>query len=253
MTSPPATQACEVSKTALVTGGSRGIGRAIVEEFFNAGYAVAFTFASNGEKARELVDCLRSRGGNVNAYQADVRDFARAQEIVAQVQQELGAIAVLVNNAGIKRDGAFVLMDSAAWQDVIDTNLNGTFNYCRAVMRNFMRRGGAIINVASVAGQVGVPGQANYCASKAGVIGLTRALAKEVARFGVRVNAVAPGYIDTDMTASMDENARKRLLGQVPLGKPGSARDVARIALFLAGDAAGYVTGQVWTMDGGLA
>lgn len=244
MTSPP--------KVVLVTGGSRGIGRAIVEEFSNAGYAVAFTFAANAEKAGELVDCLHSRGGIATAYQADVRDFARAQEVAAQVQQDLGPIAVLVNNAGIKRDGAFTLMDAAAWRDVIDTNLNGTFNYCRAVMRDFMRRGGSIVNVASVAGQVGIPGQANYCASKAGIIGLTKALAKEVARFGVRVNAVAPGYIDTDMTASMDENARKKLLAQVPLGKPGSVHDVARTVLFLASDAAGYVNGQVWTMDGGL-
>lgn len=240
------------TRVALVTGGSRGIGRAIVEEFSNAGYAVAFTFASSAANAQELVDCLRSREAAVIAYQADVRDFARAQEVVSQAQQELGPIAVLVNNAGIKRDGALSLMQLDAWHDVIDTNLNGTFNYCRAVMRDFMRRGGSVINVASVGGQTGVAGQVNYCASKAGVIGLTRALAREVARFGVRVNAVAPGYIDTEMTGSMDENARKKLLAQVPLGKPGSARDVARIVLFLAGDGAAYVTGQVWTMDGGL-
>jgi 3-oxoacyl-[acyl-carrier protein] reductase len=239
-------------KVALVTGGSRGIGRAIVEEFSNAGYAVAFTFSANSEKARELVECLRSRGGSVIAYQADVRDFSRAQEVVAQAQQEIGPIAVLVNNAGIKRDGAFNLMQLDAWHEVIDTNLTGTFHYCRAVMRDFIRRGGSVINVASVSGQIGVAGQVNYSASKAGVIGLTKALAREAARFGVRVNAVAPGYIDSEMTGSMDENARKKLLAQVPLGKPGSAGDVARIVLFLAGDAAAYVTGQVWTMDGGL-
>jgi 3-oxoacyl-[acyl-carrier protein] reductase len=241
-----------VKGTALVTGGSRGIGRAIVQEFSAAGYAVAFTFAANCEKAQELVACLNARGGTSAAYQADVRDFSRAQEVIAQAQQELGAISVLVNNAGIKRDGAFGLMDPAAWHEVIDTNLNGTFNYCRAIMRDLMRRGGSVINVASTGGLIGVPGQANYCASKAGVIGLTKALAKEVARFGVRVNAIAPGYIDTDMTASMDENARRKLLAQIPMGKPGSACDVARIALFLAEDAASYVTGQVWSMDGGL-
>ena len=241
------------SKVALITGGSRGIGRAMVEEFSSAGYAVAFTFAASGEKARELVECLQSRGGTVNAWQADVRDFSRAQEVVAEAQRELGPISVLVNNAGIKRDGAFNLMLPADWHEVIDTNLNGTFNYCRVLMRDLMRRRGSIINVTSVGSQMGVAGQANYCASKAGIVGLTKALAKEVARFGVRVNAIAPGYIDTDMTATMDENARKRLLAQIPLGKPGTAREVARMALCLAEEKTSYVTGQVWAMDGGLA
>jgi 3-oxoacyl-[acyl-carrier protein] reductase len=241
------------AKVALITGGSRGIGRALVEEFSAAGYAVAFTFSASSEKACELVACLQSQGRTVSAYPADVRDFARAQQVVAEAQRELGPIAVLVNNAGIKRDGAFNLMALEAWHEVLDTNLNGTFNYCRVIMREFIRRGGSVINVTSTAAQMGVPGQVNYCASKAGIIGLTRALAKEVARFGVRVNAIAPGYIETDMTASIDENARKKLVAQIPMGKTGSARDVARIALFLADDAANYVTGQVWTIDGGLA
>lgn len=240
-------------KVALITGGSRGIGRALVEEFSAAGYAVAFTFAVNAEKARALEECLRSQGREAAGFCADVRDYSRAQEVAAEAQQRLGPISVLVNNAGIKRDGSFSLMDPAAWHDVIDTNLTGTFNYCRALMRDFIRRGGAVINVTSVGAQIGMAGQVNYCASKAGVIGLTRALAREVARFGVRVNAIAPGYIETDMTASMDENARKKLVAQVPLGRTGSVCDVARIAVFLAGDAASYVTGQVWTMDGGLA
>jgi 3-oxoacyl-[acyl-carrier protein] reductase len=239
-------------KVALITGGSRGIGRALVEEFSAADYAVAFTFAASADKSHELVECLRSQGRNAAAYHADVRDFALAQEVIAEAQRELGPISVLVNNAGIKHDSAFSLMTFEAWRDVIDTNLTGTFNYCRGLMRDFMRRGGSIINVTSIGGQIGVPGQANYCASKAGVIGLTKALAKEVARFGVRVNAIAPGYIDTDMTASMEENARKKLIAQIPLGKTGSAREVARIALFLAEDTASYVTGQVWTLDGGM-
>lgn len=239
-------------KVALITGGSRGIGRALVEEFCAAGYAVAFTFAANSEKARSLVECLQSQGHTVNAWQADVRDFSRAQEVAGEAQRELGPVSVLVNNAGVKRDGAFNLMAPEAWHEVIDTNLNGTFNYCRALIRDLTRRGGSIINMTSVGGQMGVAGQSNYCASKAGVIGLTKALAKEAARFGVRVNAIAPGYIETDMTASMDENARKRLLAQIPLGKTGSAHEVARVALFLAEETASYVTGQVWTMDGGL-
>jgi 3-oxoacyl-[acyl-carrier protein] reductase len=238
------------TRVVLITGGSRGIGRALVEEFAAAGCAVGFTFAVSAERALELVECLRSQGRNVSAYQADVRDFSRAREVVEQVQRELGPISLLVNNAGIKRDGPFSRMGFEAWQEVIDTNLNGTFNYCRALILEFMHRGGSVINMTSVGGQIGVPGQTNYCASKAGVIGFTKALAKEVARFGVRVNAIAPGYIETDMTASMDENARKKLLAQIPLGKAGSARDVARIALFLAEEAS-FVTGQVWTMDGG--
>jgi len=237
---------------ALITGGSRGIGRAIVEEFSAAGYGVAFTYATNSEAAQGLVDCLRSRGGEAYAYQADVRDFARASEVIEQAQKDLAPISVLVNNAGIKRDGPFAMMDPAVWQEVIDTNLTGTFNYSRAVMREFIRCGGSVVNVTSVSGQIGMPGQTSYSASKAGIIGLTKALAKEVARFGVRVNAVAPGFIETDMTSAMDETVRKKLYAQIPMGGPGTARDVARLVLFLAGDQASYATGKIWTLDGGL-
>jgi 3-oxoacyl-[acyl-carrier protein] reductase len=231
---------------ALVTGGSRGIGRAIVEEFAAAGYKVAFTYAGNRGAAESLA-------GLATAYQADARDFARAEQVVAEAQSLLGPIDVLVNNAGIKRDGALHNMDPGAWQEVIDTNLTGTFNYSRALMKNLIRRGGSIINVTSVSGIIGMAGQTNYSASKAGVIGFTKALAREVARFGVRVNAVAPGFIDTDMTASMDENARKKLYSQIPLGKTGTAKQVARAVLYLASEDAAYITGQVLTMDGGLS
>jgi len=240
-------------KTVLVTGGSRGIGRAIVEEFSAEGYAVAFTYANNHDAARQLVDCLRSRGRTAEAYQADVRDFARAAEVVEVVRGEIGAIDVLVNNAGIRRDGAFTMIDEAVWHDVINTNLGGVFNYTRALMREFIRRGGSVVNVASVSGLIGLAGQTSYSASKAAVIGMTKALAKEVARFGVRVNVVAPGFIETDMTAAIDETVRKKLYAQIPLGKAGSPRDVARIAVFLAGESAAYATGQVWTVDGGLS
>jgi 3-oxoacyl-[acyl-carrier protein] reductase len=231
---------------ALVTGGSRGIGRAIVEEFAAAGYQVAFTYAGNRAAAESLADVATS-------YQADSRNFARAEEVVAEVQSSLGPIDVLVNNAGIKRDSALHNMDPAAWQEVIDTNLTGTFNYYRALMKSFIRHGGSVINVTSVSGIIGMAGQTNYSASKAGVIGFTKALAREVARFGVRVNAVAPGFIDTDMTASMDENARKKLYSQIPLGKPGTPKQVARAVLYLASEDASYITGQVLTMDGGLS
>jgi 3-oxoacyl-[acyl-carrier protein] reductase len=240
-------------KVVLVTGGSRGIGKAVVEEFSAAGYGVAFTYSSNAEAANALVESLRSQGRAAAAYQADVRDFARAKEAIAQAQKDVGEIHVLVNNAGIKRDGAFAGMTPEAWRDVIDTNLGGTFNYTRLLMRELMLRSGVIINMTSVSGQQGMAGQTNYSASKAGIIGFTRSLAKEVARFGVRVNAIAPGFIETDMTGAIDENVRKKLYSQIPMGKPGSARDVARLAVYLASDDAAYVTGQIWTMDGGLS
>jgi 3-oxoacyl-[acyl-carrier protein] reductase len=237
----------------LVTGGGRGIGRAIVEEFSASGSTVAFTYAQNGEAARQLVDCLRSQDHDVHCFQADAADYNRASEVIEEIQRDIGPITVLVNNAGIRRDGSFLLMDPVAWHAVLDTNLTGTFNYSRILMRDFVRRGGCVINMTSVSGQMGIAGQTNYSASKAAIIGFTKSLAKEVARFGVRVNAIAPGFIDTDMTASMDENARRKQFSQIPVGRPGSPRDVARLARFLAEDAAEYVTGQVWAVDGGLS
>jgi 3-oxoacyl-[acyl-carrier protein] reductase len=240
-------------KVALITGGSRGIGRAIVEEFSACGYAVAFTYARNYEAAQHLVDCLQSQDRDVRAFQADVADYNRASEVIDQTQKEIGPITVLINNAGIKRDGAFLLMEPETWLEVINTNLTGSFNYTRVLMRDFVRRGGSVINITSVSGQIGMPGQTSYSASNAGIIGFTKSLAKEVARFGVRVNAIAPGFIETDMTTSMDENARRKQFSQIPIGKPGSTRDVARLAHCLAEDTAAYVTGQVWTVDGGLS
>ena len=238
---------------ALITGGSRGIGRAIVEEFAAAGHSVAFTFASNQESADNVAQCLRAQNRSVAAFQADSRDYDRAKEVVEQTEKELGPIATLVNNAGVKKDRAFHLMDEDAWHEVIETNLSGTFNYSRAVIGGMIRRGGSMINVTSVSGAVGMAGQVNYSASKAGVIGLTKALAREVARFGVRVNAIAPGFIETDMTGSIDPETRKKLYTQIPVRRPGTAREVARLALYLASDDAAYVTGQVWALDGGLS
>jgi 3-oxoacyl-[acyl-carrier protein] reductase len=237
---------------ALITGGSRGIGRAMVEEFAAAGYAVAFTYGSNKEAADALVECVTSKGGSALGILADVRDFARAAEVVKEAQAQLGPITVLINNAGIKKDAPLMRMDPSSWQEVIDTNLTGTFNYTRALIGELVRRGGSIVNVTSASGVIGMAGQTNYSASKAGVIGFTKALAKEVVRFDVRVNAIAPGFIETDMTASIDEATRKKLYAQIPMGKAGSARDVAKLALYLAGSDSQYVTGQVWNMDGGL-
>lgn len=236
-------------KVALVTGGSRGIGRALVEAFSEAGYSVVFTYSTSEGVAQALVEQL---GPTVTGLQADVRDYDRATQVVAETIAKYGALSVLVNNAGIKKDGPLMKMDPAAWRDVIDTNLNGTFNYSRAAVGGMLRTGGAIVNVTSVSGVIGMAGQTNYSASKAGVIGLTKALAKEIARFGVRVNAVAPGFIDTDMTAVMDEITRKKLYAQIPAGQAGTSQDVARLVLYLAGDESKYVTGQVWNIDGGL-
>ncbi|MBI3941097.1 MAG: 3-oxoacyl-ACP reductase FabG [Acidobacteria bacterium] len=241
------------NRVALVTGGSRGIGRAIVEQLARSGWRVAFTFSSNARAATEVVDQLRAQGLVASAYQADVRNYPRAREVIVEVEKSLGPTDLLVNNAGVKRDSALYKMHPEAWSEVIETNLGGTFNYCRAVIFGMMKRKrGAIVNVVSVSGLTGLAGQSNYSASKAGVIGFTKALSKEVARFQIRVNAVAPGLIQTDMLQDMPEEARKRLAAQIPMGAPGSPTQVAHVVAFLAGEDAGYITGQVLAVDGGM-
>jgi 3-oxoacyl-[acyl-carrier protein] reductase len=240
-------------KVALITGGSRGIGAAMVREFALNGYAVAFTYCSGEAEASAVIESLLGKTEKPSAFQADVRDFTRGQEVVKETQQLFGPIDVLVNNAGIRRDRALHNMDPALWQEVLDTNLTGMFNYSRAVVGEMIRRGGVILNVSSVSGLIGIAGQTNYSASKAGMIGFTKALARELGRFGVRVNALAPGAIETEMVASMDENARKKLLANVPLGGLGTPQQVARLALYLASEDAAYLTGQVLAMDGGLS
>jgi 3-oxoacyl-[acyl-carrier protein] reductase len=237
----------------LITGGSRGIGAALVREFATAGYAAAFTYCSGQQAAEALVEEITGRGGKALALQADVRDYARAQQVVKETQQVLGPLSVLINNAGIRRDRALHNMEPGLWQEVMDTNLTGMFHYSRAVIGEMLRRGGVILNMSSVSGVMGIAGQTNYSASKAGMIGFTKALSREVARFGVRVNVLAPGLIETEMTASMDEAARKKLVANVPLGGLGTAQQVARLALYLASDDAAYITGQVFTIDGGLS
>lgn len=236
-----------------MTGGSRGIGKAVVQELARSGWKVGFTYASNVEAATLLTAELRGEGRIVESWLADARDYKRATEVAAETETSLGPISLLVNNAGIKRDGPLVRMDPEKWKDVIDTNLGGTFNYTRSVLFGMIKRGsGSVINIVSVSGIVGLAGQTNYSASKAGIIGFTKALSREVARFNVRVNAVAPGFIETDMLADLPETVRKGMATQIPMGSPGTPEQVARVVLFLAGDSASYVTGQVLPVDGGM-
>jgi len=239
---------------ALVTGGSRGIGRAIVEELAHSGWKVGFTYSSSEEAAQSLVAELEHQNLPVAACKADVRDFPKAADVVRQIEDALGPISLLVNNAGVKRDSAFLLMSPEQWEEVVDTNLGGTFNYSRNVLMGMVKRGsGVIVNIVSVSGLIGLAGQSNYSASKAAIIGFTKALAKEVARFNIRVNAVAPGFIETDMLRDMPAAVRERMFTQIPMRSPGSPSQVARVVAFFAGDESGYITGQVLPVDGGLA
>lgn len=238
-------------KVAIVTGGSRGIGRSIVETLAKEGAKVAFVYNSNTQAAdgvvAELGDC------EVIAIQADVRSKEAADSVVEQVVEKWGTVDILVNNAGIIRDGLLATMDSQQWQDVIDTNLTSVFNFCQAVTRTMMSaRYGRIINMSSVASEVSNPGQANYAASKAGIEGFTKCLATELARRGITANAVAPGFIETDMTEAVVNAAGKEIKKRIPARRLGQPADIANAVLFLAGDESSYVTGQVIRVDGGL-
>ena len=236
-------------KVAIVTGGTRGIGRAIVEALSADGARVVLTYASNSALADEIAD-----GENIFAFKADVADSARAAEVVKEVRASLGRIDILVNNAGITRDKLLVRMSEADWDAVLDTNLKGLYNFTRPVSTAMLKqRSGTILNISSISGLVGLPGQSNYSASKAGMIGFTKALAKELAGAGITVNALALGLIDTDMTRGMAEEYRQKALEQIPLGRYGQPSEVARIAKFLVSEEAAYITGQVIQVDGGLA
>jgi 3-oxoacyl-[acyl-carrier protein] reductase len=241
-------------KTAIVTGGSRGIGRACVAQLAREGAKVALVYHSNQQAAESLVAELASTAGEVRAMQADVRDLALAHKIVDQLFEEWGKIDVLVNSAGVVRDGLLGAMTLEQWRDVLDTNLGGTFNYCHAVTQPMMMmRRGSIVNLSSTAAEFASRGQVNYAASKGGINGLTRALAKELAPRNVRVNAVAPGMIETDMSQVVRGIAGDQIKKMIPMKRIGQPEEIASVVAFLGSDDAAYLTGQVLRVDGGLS
>ncbi len=242
-----------VGKVALVTGGSRGIGRAVALKLAENGADVAINYAGNTAAAEEVKAAVEKLGRRAMLVQGSVADTDGVQAIVNQVVKKLGRLDILINNAGITRDGLLMRMKEADWDAVLETNLKGVFNCSKAVMRTMMKqKSGRIVNMASVVGEMGNAGQANYAAAKAGVIGFTKSLAKEVASRGITVNAVAPGFIATDMTKVLTDDQKAEMAKTIPLGRAGQPEDVANAVLFLVSDEAAYITGQVLNVDGGM-
>jgi 3-oxoacyl-[acyl-carrier protein] reductase len=261
MATPVAAQPAQQSHTpmqlanqvAIITGGARGIGREIALAFAREGADLAL-FDVNPEPLEATAGELRALGRSAEGLVVDVTDGKQVEDGVAKVLDKLGRIDILINNAGITKDGLLIRMDDAQWDRVLTVNLKGTFLCTRAVAKHMLKqRRGRIVSIASIVGIIGNPGQANYAASKAGVIGMTKAVAKELASRGITCNAIAPGFIKTEMTEALPEEARQRLLSAIPMGTLGEPRDVAQAALFLVSEAARYITGHVLVVDGGLA
>ncbi|EGQ1568164.1 3-oxoacyl-[acyl-carrier-protein] reductase [Staphylococcus sp. EG-SA-6] len=242
-----------MTKSALVTGASRGIGRSIALQLAEEGYNVAVNYAGSKEKAEAVVEEIKAKGVDSFAIQANVADADEVKAMIKEVVSQFGSLDVLVNNAGITRDNLLMRMKEQEWDDVIDTNLKGVFNCIQKAIPQMLRqRSGAIINLSSVVGAVGNPGQANYVATKAGVIGLTKSAARELASRGITVNAVAPGFIVSDMTDALSDELKEQMLTQIPLARFGQDTDIANTVAFLASDKAKYITGQTIHVNGGM-
>ncbi|MBT3878491.1 MAG: 3-oxoacyl-[acyl-carrier-protein] reductase [Candidatus Scalindua sp.] len=242
------------NKAAIVTGGTRGIGKAIVLELAKSGCNVAFNYSKSDDLANELVKEIEALGVKAVAKKADVSDFESAKEMIKEVKDEFGQIDYLVNNAGITRDKLLAMMKEDDWDDVININLKSVYNFSKAVIMTMIKqKKGKILNITSVSGIAGVAGQTNYSASKAGMIGFTKALAKEVGKAKINVNAIACGFIETDMTSELPEEYKQKMTDMTALKRFGTTDDVAKVAKFLLSDDANYVTGQVLSLDGGLA